>query len=49
VKVSISPDDPHLFGTIGVSVDYFFASVGTMLGKKFKIIKNIIYQNLKLN
>jgi adenosine deaminase len=33
VKVSISPDDPSVFGIIGVSVDYYMASVGNLLGK----------------
>jgi adenosine deaminase len=34
VKVSISPDDPNVFGVIGVSVDYYVASVGNLLGKR---------------
>lgn len=44
VKVSISPDDPHLFGTIGVSVDYYFASVGSLLDIRDlkKLIKNSV-------
>jgi adenosine deaminase len=45
VKVSISPDDPSVFGVIGVSVDYYVASVGNLLGKRTLFIyfsKNII-------
>ena len=32
IRVSISPDDPHLWGEKAVVMDYYFATVGVQLG-----------------
>lgn len=44
LKVTISPDDPHLFGVTGVTYDYFYASFGTLLDLKDlkKLVKNTV-------
>ncbi len=32
--MSISPDDPHLWGEKAVTLDFFYAAVGVQLGNK---------------
>ncbi|KAL4482851.1 hypothetical protein ABPG74_018877 [Tetrahymena malaccensis] len=45
VKVSINSDDPGLFGYNGVSMDYFFVSIGTQLD--YKDLKLCVYNSIQ--
>ncbi|KAL4472248.1 hypothetical protein ABPG72_013881 [Tetrahymena utriculariae] len=45
VKVSINSDDPGLFGYNGVSMDFFFVSIGTQLD--YKDLKLCVYNSIQ--